>query len=186
MRRSIRAGRTRAVVLCAVLAATVTAAVTLYPGSSGATPQPSPTVEAAPAASFQILRGVATQAPEARIAAAAAHAPSGFGLDLQGARRSAGTGAWLIPGEGELCIAVEDPEGIGMSCASAAVAAHGGLAFVERSDDGGPSTIVGAAPDGMTQANAHAGDGSILATAQVQDNTYVVRGQGISGASTAP
>jgi hypothetical protein len=172
--------------LAVVIATMTTGAVAFYPGSSGATPQPSSAVEASPASSFQLLRGEPGLTPPATVAGAVSHAPSSFGLVLSDARQSAATGAWLIPGDNELCIAVQDSEGVGMSCASASLAAEGGLAFIERSVNGGSSTVVGAAQDGMTHVTAHAADGSAVTSGAVRENTYIVSGQGITGATPSP
>jgi hypothetical protein len=169
------------------LAALVSCGVVFYPGASGASPQPaSAAVEAPLSSSFLLLREAANGEPPVEVANAVAHAPSSFGLDLGAARRAGGSGVWLIPGEGELCLATEDPEGLGMSCASASAAENGGLALLERSANGGVSTLVGAAPDGDTRVLAHAADGSTTGSASIQENTYVVSGQGIMGATPAP
>lgn len=186
MRRFVRITRGRLTAVSVALAALAGGTVALYPGSSGADPQSSSIAEASPAGSFQLLRGAATVTPTAAVAGAVGHAPSSFGLILADARRAAGTGAWLVPGSGELCLVVPDSEGVGMSCASASAAATGGLALIQRATNGGPSTIVGAAPDGVTQITAHTADGNRVATAQVRDNTYATGGQGITGATPSP
>ncbi len=183
MRRSVQLSRARVFAASMALAAILSGAVALDPGASGANPQPGAAAEVTPAGSFQLLRAASSVTPPATVAGAVSHAPDSFGLALGNARRSAATGAWLIPGADEVCIAVQDSEGLGMSCTSADVAAKGGLAFVERSVDGGPSTVVGAAPDGTTHVTAHAPDGSAVASAPVEENTYVVSGQGITGAT---
>jgi hypothetical protein len=186
MRRFVQRNRARLAVTSVAFAAMATGAVALYPGASGADPQPAAVVAVSPVNSFQLLRGASSVSPPSTVAHAVGQAPSSFGLDLAAARQAAGTGAWLIPGADELCIAVEDSDGLGMSCASAAVAEQGGLAFVERSVDGGATTVVGAAPDGMTHATAHGADGSALAGAAVQESTYVVSGKGVTGATPGP
>jgi hypothetical protein len=186
MRRSVRLNQTRVAVAAATLAAAVTCLVVLYPGSSGAAATSAPVAVAAPASSFQLLREAPTGAPPAELVQAVEHAPVSFGLSLGGARQAADTGAWLIPGDGELCIAVEDSEGLGMSCASAASAASGKLMFVERSTTGAQSTVIGAAPDGTTQASAQNAAGGTVGSTPIHGSTYVLSGQGVTGATPSP
>jgi hypothetical protein len=187
MRGLIRVSRTRVAAISVALAVVVSCGIVLYPGASGASPQAAVgPAEASPASSFQLLSDATNTAPPASVAQAVQQAPSGFGLNLAGARQAAGTGVWLIPGESELCLAVDDADGLGMSCASAASAAAGGLRLLERSVNGGSSTVVGVAPNGMTHATAHTDDGATVATVPVEENTYVVSGQGVSGALPSP
>jgi hypothetical protein len=184
MRRLVRISRGRLMAATVALVTLTTGAVTLYPGASGAAPQlASPAAEVSLRSSFQLLRSESNTSPPATVTGAASNAPSSFGLILSDARQSVATGAWLIPGENELCIVVQDSEGAGMSCAAASVAEQGGLAFVERSDTGGAGTVVGAAPDGMTQVTGYGADGSVVTSGAVQENTYTLSGQGLTGAT---
>jgi hypothetical protein len=177
---------TRVLLASILLSAAVGCAIVLLSGASGADATAQSPEEASPASSFALLRESATSAPPAEVIAAAEHAPALFGLEPQAARQAPGTGAWLIPGDGELCLAVEDSEGMGLSCSPLAEANAGHLTFLERSTNGGPNTVIGAAPDGMASAAGHNAAGEAVASALVQSNTYVMSAIGLTGTTLSP
>jgi hypothetical protein len=125
---------------------------------------------------FALLREPANAPAPATLIAALAHVPPSFGLDVSAARRSAGTGAWLIPGAGGLCLGVRDNEGLGISCSSAASAERGELAFEELSSVGGDGTVIGVAPDWIPRMQVRAGLAGAAAAAPATENTYAVSG----------
>jgi hypothetical protein len=176
----------RAAITTALLLAALGCAIVVLLGATGADTSAQSTDEESPAQSFALLRESATSDPPAEVIQAAKHAPMLFGLDAQGARQAPGSQAWLIPGAGEMCIAVEDSEGLGMSCSPLEEAKEGHLTFLERSTDGGPNTLIGAAPDGMTSAAGHDADGNVLTSTSVQSSTYVLSAKGLSGATLSP
>ena len=185
MENLIQARRGRLMMLVMLAAAAVVCAIILYPGASGASLQNHSTDEVSPSNGFQLLSTTQAVAPPNKIARAIDRAPVDFGLELGGARQATSTGAWLIPGNGQLCIAADDSEGIGMSCTTTDSAEQGTLEFVTHSADGS-TKVVGAAPDGMRSATAYAADGSTVASSAVSENTYVVSGKGISGTTLTP
>lgn len=75
-----------------------------------------------------------------------------YGLNLSLARPVAtGEGAWLIPGNGELCLWLTDSDGKsgGLVCATTASALTGGLSQ-SRMNEAGVQHVVGVVPDGTT------------------------------------
>jgi hypothetical protein len=123
---------------------------------------------------FALLRRPAGNAPPQALAAAVAKAPASYGLDLAGARRASATNAWLVPGDGWLCIAAVDAEGLGLSCTAAASAERGELTLTERSTATGEEHIVGACPDGYSTISAIGGGSAKLASSTVRENTYSI------------
>jgi len=125
---------------------------------------------------FAVLRRPAGSPPPPSLIAATTHVPASFGLNLSAARRSAGTGAWLIPGAGLLCLAVRDSEGLGISCASTASAERGELAFEELSSNEGASSVIGALPDWLSHVQLQDGIAASTVSAAARENTYVASG----------
>lgn len=130
---------------------------------------------------FSLLRRPAAGPPPGALVEALAHVPAGFHLDVAGARRAATTGAWLIPGEGGVCIAVRDAEGLGVSCSSVASAERGELAFQEVSVSEGESTVFGAVPDWTPRVSVRSPDGLSVVAATVRESTYAVPDVSTSG-----
>lgn len=128
---------------------------------------------------FGLLRTAAGAAPPAALGRAVSQAPASYGLDLAAARHASGANAWLVPGDGWLCIATSDSEGLGMSCTSAASAEEGQLSFSERTASSGEERIVGAVPDGYTTVGADAGGGDV-ASSPVRENTYTISARNVS------
>lgn len=154
-------------------------AVVIFANTSSAGP---PTMPAAGEASqiaalraqFALLRAPATASPPPALTRALAKAPATYGLDLTAARRAAATNAWLVPGDGWVCIAANDADGLGVACTSADSAEAGELTLVERSSASGEEHIVGAAPDGHSTINAVAAGSTQLASSTVRENTYTI------------
>jgi hypothetical protein len=125
-------------------------------------------------AQFALLRGPATTSPPAALTKALAKAPATYGLDLAAARRAAATNAWLVPGDGWVCIAANDADGLGVACTSSKSAEAGELTLVERSPASGEEHIIGAAPDGHSTISAVGADSTPLASGAVRENTYTI------------
>lgn len=123
---------------------------------------------------FALLRAPAGSNPPAALARAVARAPTPYDLSLADARHSAITGAWLIPGDGWLCIATVLSEGLGMSCATSTSAENGQLTLIERSNTTGEEHIVGASPDGHSTVSALDRSATPLASSAVSENTYTM------------
>lgn len=161
------------IALSALALALVLLGTIVYTAAAGSQP-PKRARSAASALSdqFALLRGASDPSTPAALVAAVGKAPASYGLDFAAARQSAANGSWLIPGAGWLCVATTDAQGLGMSCASAASAERGELAFGEREIQSGAEHIVGVAPDGYTRVDALAQGSSTLASAPVRENTY--------------
>jgi len=129
---------------------------------------------------FALLRTPASLAPPAALAEAVSKAPASYGLDLVAARHAAGTNSWLVPGNGWLCIATHNAEGLGMSCATAESAEHGELSLIERSSSSGEEHIVGACPDGYSTISALGASSARLASSEVRENTYTLTARDVS------
>lgn len=184
-RKSI-AGATLALigVLCAVI-------VFAHTSTARSAPKPAParvasrTPEARAAAiialqgEFALLRTPAAVSPSAALRKAVAKAPASYGLDLAAARRASATGSWLVPGDGWLCIAAADSEGLGLACTNSESAEAGELSLVERSQAIGSERIVGACPDGTTSVLG--ADQCGLARGAVHESTYTVSVRGPAG-----
>lgn len=123
---------------------------------------------------FALLRQPAGGAPPRALANAVSKAPASYDLDLAAARRASATNAWLVPGDGWLCIAADDAEGLALSCTASASAERGELTLIERSTATGEEHIVGACPDGYSTISAFGGDSARLATSTVRENTYSI------------
>lgn len=130
---------------------------------------------------FALLRQSPSAPPPPAIVSAVSRAPGSFGLDVASARRSANTGAWLIPGSGWLCIAVEDSDGLGVSCTSTASAERGELAFQELSAGTGIGTVVGATPDWISHVQISRGQGATEAGVTARESTYAATGVPTTG-----
>jgi hypothetical protein len=148
--------------------------------SAGAPAVPGVSPIAALGGRFALLRTPASLAPPATLARAVSEAPASYGLDLAAARHAAGTNAWLVPGNGWLCIATQHPEGLGMSCATAESAERGELSLIERSSSSGEEHIVGACPDGYSTISALGPSSARLASSAVLENTYRLAGDRIA------
>lgn len=185
MKRPIRR-RTRVraqVALAAVALALTMSGTAVYTAASGSPPPPGAragTATLPPAERFALLREPPGQAPAANLVAAVRRAPGQFGLQIAGARYAPSSGAWLIPGAGWMCIATTDSEGLGMSCATAASAEAGNLAFVVRESRGEGATVVGVAPDGESEAAARTSGGAVVVGGAVHENTYRLAGDRIA------
>jgi hypothetical protein len=130
---------------------------------------------------FALLRTPASLAPPAALAQAVSKAPASYGLDLVAARHAAGTNSWLVPGNGWLCIATHNAEGLGMSCATAESAEHGELSLIERTSTSGDERIVGACPDGYSTVSARDASGVSVATSPVRENTFTLTARNVAG-----
>jgi len=148
--------------------------------SAGAPAVPGVSGVAALGGRFALLRTPASLAPPASLAGAVSKAPASYGLDLAAARHAAGTNAWLVPGNGWLCIATQHPEGLGMSCATAESAERGELSLIERSSASGEEHIVGACPDGCSTISALGASSARLASSTVRENTYTLTARDVS------
>jgi hypothetical protein len=171
-----------------MVAAATSIGVVLIPGASGAASGPvaSSNGSSAPLAEdFALLRTAPGETIPATVAQAAERPPADYGLQASGIRAAKADNVWLIPGEGHLCIAVNDPDGLGMSCSPAANAEQGQLAFVEHSSDDA-TTVIGVAPDGVTTASGLTSDGSVVTSTAVQESNYVLSGKGISEVTLSP
>jgi hypothetical protein len=111
---------------------------------------------------------------------AVAKAPPSYGLELGAARHSSSTNSWLVPGDGWLCIAARDAEGLGMTCTTAASAEAGELTLVERSASTGEEHILGACPDGYSTVSAFGATSTRLASSTVRESTYTMVARGVS------
>jgi hypothetical protein len=123
---------------------------------------------------FALLRTRATMTPPPALADAVAKAPVSYGLDLAAARHAAGTNSWLVPGDGWLCIAANDREGLGIACTSSASAEAGELSLAERVQSTGEEHIVGACPDSCSAVTATSAGASHLSTSDVRESTYTM------------
>jgi hypothetical protein len=123
---------------------------------------------------FALLHAPMDSSPPPALARAVARAPTSYELRLADARQSAVTGAWLIPGDGWLCIATVFSEGLGMSCATRTSAENGQLRLIERSNITGEEHIVGAVPNGHSAVSALDGSSTPLASSPVSENTYTM------------
>ncbi|HTW41347.1 MAG TPA: hypothetical protein VMD79_03430 [Solirubrobacteraceae bacterium] len=123
---------------------------------------------------FALLRTRATMTPPPALANAVAKAPPSYGLDLADARHAAATNSWLVPGNGWLCIAANDREGLGIACTSSASAEAGELSLAERSQASGEEHIVGACPDSFATVTAIGAGSSHLSTSAVRESTYAM------------
>jgi hypothetical protein len=178
--KRLPAGRARARLVIALSAIALSAVLLSATQYSAATSQPpTPSVEHALSEHFALLREPANTTPPASVLAAIDHAPAKLGLNASGARYTSQNAAWLIPGAAWLCIAAQDSEGLGIACATSTSAIAGQLAFVDRSTTDSSSRIVGAAPDGDTQAVGQRADGSTAASAAVSQNTFRLSGSQI-------
>jgi hypothetical protein len=174
--------RARVMVAAVGLALSVFGTV-VFTSASGSPSTPGTQARAAavaPTERFALLRKPQGQSPPSNLVAAVHRAPAQYGLQVADARYAASSGAWLIPGAGWLCIATTDSEGLGMSCATAASAEAGTLAFVVRESQGDGATVVGAAPDGESEAVARTSDGTVVAGGAVGENTYRLVGDRIA------
>gem|GEM_PF-5693709 len=88
-----------------------------------------------------------------------------------------GLSFWIIPGAGQICIAADDADGLGMTCGSDASAGAGKLSFVQRSTTGADDVLYGLAPDDVTKITVAGPKGS--STIVPSDNVYAVRTKGI-------
>jgi hypothetical protein len=150
------------------------------------------TVDPADQAAFGILRravsaGDAVSAAQAQ--AASSDSFSGmFGANVALARRANGLGAlgdaWVVPGDGSICLiaegnvgAVDDALG-GAACEADAGATVGQLEMVAASE-GAPGTllVVGVVPDGVASVSLTLADGTTQ-TLSVNDNVYMAEVQG--------
>lgn len=120
---------------------------------------------------FSVLRQPSVAKLPQTIGGAVSHVPSSYALDVSRARRSANTGAWLIPGAGGLCIAMLDSEGVGVSCATAASAERGELAFQEVTSPEQDTTVIGAAPDWIPSVQIR-GAAAAPTSVAVKESTY--------------
>jgi hypothetical protein len=104
-------------------------------------------------AAFKLLRDVAPSQPPADVIEQVG-SPTRYGRNAALARkiRTATGEGWVIPGDGYLCIAIEDPGiGWGTSCVPTAVAAERGLAIGLTGADGrSKETLL--VPDGKSAA----------------------------------
>jgi len=148
--------------------------------SAGAPTVPGVSPIAALGGRFALLRTPASLAPPATLARAVNEAPASYGLDLAAARHAAGTNAWLVPGDGWLCIATQHAEGLGMSCATAESAERGELSLIERSSTSGEEHIVGACADGYSTISALGPSSARLASSAVRENTYALSARNVS------
>lgn len=130
---------------------------------------------------FALLRTRATMTPPPALANAVARAPASYGLDLAAARHAAGTNTWLVPGDGWLCIAGNDRDGLGIACTSSASAEAGGLSLAERSTATGEEHIVGACPDSCSTVTALGSNAAHLSTSEVRESTYTMTVRNAAG-----
>jgi len=158
--------------LIAVLLGAIAYASATSAGTSRAAASTTPSQLEAIVGHFAVLRNPASEAPPAGLATAVAKAPSSYGLNLAAARRASNTNSWLVPGNGWLCIAARDADGLGMSCTSAASAEAGELTLIERSQETGDERMIGACPDGYARVSALGDTHSVLGGATVSESTY--------------
>lgn len=125
---------------------------------------------------FSLLREPAVGQPARALVDALAHVPASFAIDVSASRRSVTTGAWLIPGNGGLCIAVPDSEGVGVSCVSAASAERGELSFQEVATRAQKTTVIGALPDWIPSVQIRTAAGAGESSAVVKESTYAATG----------
>jgi hypothetical protein len=123
---------------------------------------------------FALLRTPTTLTPPPALANAVDKAPTTYGLDLADARHAANTNSWLVPGDGWLCIAANDRDGLGIACTSSASAEAGELSLAERSQATGEEHIVGACPDSCSTVSAISAGASHLSTSDVRESTYTM------------
>jgi len=122
---------------------------------------------------FQLLRSPAGAPAPPAMQAAVRRAPAFYGLDVSAARQAA-DGTWLIPGVGGLCMALNDSEGVGMSCTTTPAAESGELRFSVRDQATGEEHIVGAAPDNTAKVTGLDHAGNRVAASPVRESTYVM------------
>jgi hypothetical protein len=165
--------------LLAVLLGAIAYASTTSTGASRAAAATTPNQLPAIIDRFALLRTPASGPPPAELGSALAKAPASYGLRLAAARHSSNTNSWLVPGDGWLCIAARDADGLGMSCTSAASAEAGELTLIERSQSTGQERVVGACPDGYSTISAFGAEATTqLASSTVRENTYTLSVRG--------
>lgn len=169
-----RRARTTIAVATAGLTAVLLAAIAYANTTAGAVSKAAGPANQMPAIidHFAVLRSSESSAPPPELATAVSKAPASYGLQLAAARRSASTESWLVPGNGWLCIAARDADGLGMSCTSAASAEAGELTLSERSQVTGVERVLGACPDGYARVRALSDTDSGLGSAEVKESTY--------------
>jgi hypothetical protein len=189
MRKHLNSKSLRVATFMAAIAIAVLVVLALRPGASHAS-GPKAAVSSSQgstlASSFSLLDSAPPQTVPPAVSQAVHTAPPSYGLDLDAARQSPGTDVWLIPGEEQLCVATDDAEGFGMSCASASQAEDGHLALVVHSSIEDAVTVIGAAPDGSTSATGEGEGNEALASAPVRQNTYVIEGTGLQRIVLSP
>ena len=90
-----------------------------------------------------------------------------------------GVAFWIIPGNGNICIAARDADGLGMACGTDSEAESGKLALVQRSTNGGTDVVYGLAPDSVENvAVAGTADSQAITPSS---NVYVVEGTSMRG-----
>lgn len=131
-------------------------------------------------ASFEVLRqGEATTLPK-RIGEAFEVVGKRFALDVDSARQTVaddGTKMWVVPGTDNICLAVDDTDGVGVSCNTTSEALDGRVLLVEHSTKGGPDTAFGLVPDGTTTVIGKSASGSVQG--HVKGNVYVLHGRAL-------
>jgi hypothetical protein len=158
--------------LLAVLLGAIAYASTASAGASHAATATRPNELPAIMAHFALLRNPASDPPPTELATAVAKAPSSYGLNLAAARHASATNSWLVPGNGWLCIAASDAEGLGMSCTNATSAEAGELTLIERSQASGEERVIGASPDGYPRVSALNETHTVVGDATVSESTY--------------
>jgi hypothetical protein len=143
-------------------------------------------VSSAQKAAFGVLRATKARAAETlpsdvehALDVTAAHLPI-VPSQVRALVTADGTKLWLVPGDGELCVAAEDSAGLGLVCAKEKQALTDGVALVQRSRTGGDDELYGVLPDGYS-AIAATHDAAAADKTAVVSNGYHLAGRGLDG-----
>jgi hypothetical protein len=155
-------------------------------GSVGHAATP-PQIDAAQKQNLGVLRRASTAfaALPDDVQRAAKAAASHFRVNIDEIRTvqtADGTKFWVIPGDGHVCVAAGDTDGLGMSCDTSTAASAGKLALVQHSTTDGADVIYGLAPDSATAIRVTEEHGAV-ATVRPSSNVYVARGHHVSSLS---
>lgn len=157
-------------------------ALVLHSGSSSSAAPASVSADAAQLQNFAVLRGAERVKPTvpadlARMLDGVMNA-NRLSLARDGIRQlevADGTDAWVIPGDGAMCFAAGDAEGVGLACGPTSDAIAGKLTVIQRSVGGGEDAVIGLAPDSVSNIATTTATGS--ATVVAEGNLYVRRGR---------
>jgi hypothetical protein len=166
----------------------IAAAIMILRGGTSTVADTTPQVDAQQLASFSIVRQGSPAGDLPKATRDALDVASGrFPLAKQQVRTvkaADGTAMWVFPGEGSICLAAENREGLGMACGTTQEAVAGKVVLVERSTVGGEDVVYGLAPDQSDSVLLTSARGR--SDVRPTNNVYVARSKALQSVDAIP